>query len=58
MKSCPAALWITAELDADRKQLTYDRTRSRRAYVDLVRARAHAIDCSPKAKARRGRKRP
>jgi len=42
-RRCPAARLLAAELAADIAQARYDRTRSHKARVDLVAARATAI---------------
>lgn len=42
-RRCPAARLILAELQADKAQARFNRTRSHRARVDLVSARAAAI---------------
>lgn len=42
-RRCPAARLILAELQADKAQARFDRTRSHKARVNLVSARAAAI---------------
>jgi len=42
-RRCPAARLILAELEADKAQARFNRTRSHKARVDLVAARATAI---------------
>ena len=42
-RRCPAARKIMAELEADKAQARYDRTRSRRAWHALDRARRKAL---------------
>ena len=48
MRKCPAARLILAELERDRAQESYDRTKSRRAYVRLVDATTEAIAAAGK----------
>ena len=42
-RRCPAARLILAELQADKAQARYNRTRSHRARFDLIAARAAAV---------------
>lgn len=42
-RKCPAAIAIMAELAVDLAQRRYDKTKSRRAWFDLERARREAL---------------
>jgi len=45
-RRCPAAKLILAELQADKMQERFNRTRSHKARVDLVAARAAAVSAA------------